>query len=209
REDLIRHKDPELAKKLEHSPEWDALSVNHLEGRTAAFFCYGDAGGDELDENGRPKILRHKEWFDPEKEPFRDHRESYAPLVWQCRYGGIEVPDGLWRYAEFGVGEKYSDNQAEHLPKRTKTLAEFDAWTDAFTAYVAGKGKVPPGRYRAFDYKAPGHRLRDLRLGWRDVRMRLGVPRQGSSPQQQQAAGLNQDRTLHPKRSTRAQKRTK
>jgi hypothetical protein len=55
REELIEHKDAELAKRLEHSPEWDKLSVNHLEGRTAAFYCYGDAGGDELDENRATK----------------------------------------------------------------------------------------------------------------------------------------------------------
>ncbi len=57
---------------LEHSPEWDALSLNHLEGRTAAFFCYGDGGGDELDDTGRPRILRHKHYFDPDKEPFEN-----------------------------------------------------------------------------------------------------------------------------------------
>lgn len=50
REELIEHKDAELAKKLQHAPEWEELSLNHLEGRTAGFFCYG--GGDELDEQG-------------------------------------------------------------------------------------------------------------------------------------------------------------
>ncbi len=110
REELIEHKDAELAKKLEHSPEWKTLSVNHLEGRTAAFYCYGDAGGDELDETGRPKILRHKHYFDPDAEPFENERDTYAPLVWQCRYGGVEVPDHLWHYKEFGRGKKYSDN---------------------------------------------------------------------------------------------------
>src|SRR5688572_18607892 len=64
REELIDHKNAEKARELEHSPQWKELNVNHLEGRTAAFFCYGDAGGDELDESGRPKILRHKEWLD-------------------------------------------------------------------------------------------------------------------------------------------------
>ena len=99
REDLIAHKDPALAIELEHSPEWEKLSQNHLEGRSAAFFCYGDGGGDELDESGRPQILRHPAWFDPAREPFDDMRDTYAPLVWQCRYSGIEVPDrsgGTW-----------------------------------------------------------------------------------------------------------------
>jgi hypothetical protein len=33
------------------------MSINPLEGRTAAFFCYGDEGGDEMDAEGRPKVL--------------------------------------------------------------------------------------------------------------------------------------------------------
>jgi len=82
----IGHKDPSLAIALERSPEWKALSLNHLEGRSAAFFCYGDGGGDELLPDGRPKILRHPEYFDPEREPFENMRDAYAPLVWQARY---------------------------------------------------------------------------------------------------------------------------
>jgi hypothetical protein len=198
REELIKHKDPELAMKLEHSTEWESLSLNHLEGRTAAFFCYGDGGGDELDREGRPRILRHKEYFDPEKEPFEAMRDSYAPLVWQCRYGGVEVPDALWRYVEFGLGEKYSDNQAEDLVRRGEVLREIDQWTNQFADFVRQKGKVEPGKYRAFGYKAPGHLLRDAQLAWRDIRMRAGRPRDGSSPEEQQALDLNKDVTLHP-----------
>ena len=198
REESIKHKDPELAMKLEHSPEWKELSLNHLEGRTAAFFCYGDGGGDELDEEGCPRILRHKEYFDAEKEPFEAMRDTYAPLVWQCRYGGVEVPDRLWRYVEFGLGEKYSDNQAEDLVRHGEVFRDLDEWTADFAAFVREKGKVEPGKYRAFGYKAPGHFLRDAQLAWRDIRMRVGHPRDGSSPEEQQALGLNKDATLHP-----------
>jgi hypothetical protein len=197
REELIDHKNPEKAIRLEHSEEWAGLSVNHLEGRTAGFFCYGDGGGDELDASGRPKNLRHPEWFDPDQEPFEDMRQTYAPLVWQCRYSGIEVPDGLWRYVEFGQGRKYSENQAEHMPEQD-VWAPFDAWTDAFAAFVRQKGKVPPGRYRAYGYEPPGHRFADAKLAWRDVRMRLGHPPEGSSPAVQQELGLNRDATLRP-----------
>ncbi|MCA1604155.1 MAG: NAD(P)H-dependent oxidoreductase, partial [Acidobacteria bacterium] len=198
REDLIQHKDPELAMQLEHSPQWEEMSVNHLEGRTAAFFCYGDGGGDELDAAGRPTILRHKDYFDPGREPFADMRDTYAPLAWQCRYGGVEVPEVLWRYVEFGNGKPYSENQAEDM-REEEVYAPFDDWTAAFAAHVACKGKVEPGRYRAFGYKAPGHFLRDAQLAWRDVRMRTGHPREGSSPEEQQRLGLNKDATLSPK----------
>jgi multimeric flavodoxin WrbA len=124
-EELIKHKDPEIAMKLEKSPEWEKLSQNHLEGRTAAFFTYGDGGGDELDDEGRPKKLVHKKYFNPEDEP-EDSREAYAPLVWQCRYSGIEVPDQLWKYHLFGDFKKYSENQAEHMVKDNSVMRSED-----------------------------------------------------------------------------------
>ncbi len=204
REDLIDHKDPEKAMKLEHSPEWKDLSVNHLEGRTAAFFCYGDDGADEMGPDGRPKLLRHKEWFDPSQEPWEDDRLAYAGLVWQCRYSGIEVPDHLWRYGLVGKGVPYSDNQAEDLVERTENAAfmrEFDGWTDSFTEFVVRKGKVSPGKWRAFGYEAPGHRWADLKLLWRSARMRAGVPPEDSSPARQRKLGLNDDTVLNPGKS--------
>lgn len=203
REELIEHKNPELAMKLEKSPEWETLSLNHLEGRTAGFFCYGDGGGDELDDTGRPRILRHKEYFNPEEEPFEDMRDTYAGLAWQCRYSGIEVPDSLWKYIEFGRGKKYSDNQAEDMLNEPGIFTEFDSWTDNFVEFVQKKGKVQPGKYRAFGYKPPGHLLKEIKLGWRDVRMRVGLPPADSSPYKQQKLGLNQDVTLRPKKGER------
>jgi hypothetical protein len=200
-ERLIGHKDPELARELEHSAEWAALSLNHLEGRTAAFFCYGDGGADEVADDGRPRLLRHKTYFDPDHEPFEDGRESYGPLVWQCRYSGIEVPDTLWRHVEFGRGRKYSDNQAEHLLVLSDVLQEFDQWGVRFAEHIRGKGKVKAGKYRAYGYKAPTHRLADMKLKWRELRMSLGIPRAGSSPAAQQKLGLNRDATLRPRES--------
>ena len=201
REDLIEHKNPELAMKLEKSPEWKDLSMNHLEGRTAAVFCYGDGGGDELDSSGKPKLLRHPEYFDPEKEPFDDMRDTYAGFVWQCRYSGIEVPDELWKFIEFGRGKKYSENQAEDMLKEPAVFNEFDAWTDQFAEFVFRKGKVPPGKFRAYGYKPPGHLRQELKLALRDIKMRAGKPPQGSSPEKQQKLGLNRDATWKPKTS--------
>jgi multimeric flavodoxin WrbA len=201
REDLIEHKNAELARDLEHSEEWKKLSQNHLEGRTAAFFCYGDGGGDELDAAGRPKILKHKTYFDPAEEPFEDMRQSYAPLVWQCRYGGVEVPDHLWQYVEFGRGKKYSDNQAENMATETNVFADFDKWTEAFAAFVGEKGKVEPAQYRAYGYEAPGHFWKDIKLQWREKRIALGFPPAGSSPARQKELGINTDETLTPRKS--------
>jgi hypothetical protein len=121
-------------------------------------------------------------------------RNSYAPLVWQCRYSGIEVPDALWRYVEFGQGVSYSENQAEDMVEQPEVLRAFDTWTDEFTRHVTTKGKVPPGRYRAYGYEPPSHFLADLRTKWRGLRMALGRPVPGTSPAIQQELGLNRGR---------------
>ncbi len=206
REDLIDHKNPEKAMALEHSDEWDQLNINHLEGRTAAFFCYTDGGANETDASGRPKTLRHNDWFNPDDEPFEHEREAYAPFVWQCRYSGVQVPDQLWAHAMSGKGVPYSDNQAEDLIKQDAFLAAFDSWTDRFSSFVAAKGKVEPGRYRAYGYKAPGHKWADLKLQWREMRLRTGLAPAGSSPAKQDQLGLNKDTGFSPSRKSEGEK---
>jgi hypothetical protein len=199
-EKLIDHKDPEKAMALERSPEWASLSMNHLEGRTAAFFCYGDEGGDELDESGRPKILAHRSYFDPEEEPYNDERDAYAPLVWQCRYGGIEVPDQLWRYALVGAGKPYSETQAEHMAADQIFMESFYEWVQRFTHFVTEKGKVTPNAYRAYGHTPPSHYWADVKDGMRYFRMMTGIPKAGTSPELQDKLGLNRDSTLSPKK---------
>ncbi|MGE4107336.1 MAG: NAD(P)H-dependent oxidoreductase [Bacteriovoracia bacterium] len=201
REDLIEHKNPELAMKLEHASEWKKISLNHLEGRTAGFFTYGDDADEEKDETGRPIYLRHPEYFDPKKEPYRNLRDCFAPLAWQCRFSGIEVPDELWRHEDFGKGRKYSDNQAEHMARDQKFLKAFDSWCDVFAGFVSQKGKVQPGKYRAFGYKPPSHKWADIKLKWRELRMRFGKAPPNSSPAEQERLGLNRDAHFDYKKS--------
>ncbi len=177
------------------------MSANHLEGRTAAFFCYGDAGGDEMGEDGRPKLLQHKDYFDPAEEPFKDNRNSYAPLVWQCRYSGIEVPEHLWTYAVGGAGKVYSDNQSEDMINESEFMQQFDRWVESFSIFVRDKGKVQPGKHRAFGVKRGSPFFKEIPLAWREIRMRLGNPPPGSSPDKQQRLGINKDVTLFPKGS--------
>ncbi|WP_245443657.1 NAD(P)H-dependent oxidoreductase [Labrys okinawensis] len=142
RPDLIEKKNTLMAQALERSPQWRDLSRNHLEGRTAAFFCYSDLGAKDLGPDGRPKLLKHKEWFEPGDEPYRNEREAYQALVWQCRYSGIEVPDCLWQCATIGVDRLYSDDQADSLIQEGSALATFDAWVDRFCAHVEQKGLI-------------------------------------------------------------------
>jgi hypothetical protein len=155
RDDLIDNKDAEKAMKLERSDRFAELSKNHLEGRTAAFFCHGDEGGDEIDDTGRPKILRHKEYFIPERDELKDDRLAYMSLVSQCRYSGIEVPDYLWRYATNGKDVPYADNQVEDI--RPSFWAQFDQWTDDFAGFVKAKGKAPTPEYSLLQYDQVEH----------------------------------------------------
>ena len=199
-ESTIDHKNPEKAMALEHSEQWKEMSVNHLEGRTAAFFCYGDGGGDELDAQGKPEILRHKEWFPVEEEPYDNERMAYQSLVWQCRYGGVEVPDALWQYGRTGEGRKYSDNQAEDMIGEETFMHLFDEWVERFTRFVAQKGKVEPGRYRAYGHKPPGHFWANIQDGIRYFRMMIGKAPEGSSPRVQETLDLNEDAVWQTKR---------
>jgi hypothetical protein len=89
------------------------------------------------------------------------------------------------------------------MAEQEGVLGGFDAWCDAFVDFVRRKGKVPPGRYRAYGYEAPGHALADLRLKWRSMRMSAGRAPAGSSPAAQHRAGLNRDATWRPKASER------
>ncbi|MBE7174354.1 MAG: flavodoxin family protein [Williamsia sp.] len=200
-EKTIDHKNPEKAIALEKTARWKELSQNHLEGRTAAFFCYGDAGGDELDRQGIPTLLQHKAYFDPDQEPYSDGRLAYQSLVWQCRYSGVEVPDKLWQYGLTGEGKKYSENQAEDMIAEQPFMEKFDQWVQEFTRFVREKGKVMPGRYRAYGFKAPGHFLANIEDGVRYLRMMVGKAPRGSSPKAQEELGLNLDAGFHPKKS--------
>jgi hypothetical protein len=102
RPDLIDKKSTVLAQALERSSEWRELSKNHLEGRSAGFFCYGES------RRGRYGCRRR---FDPKDESYDNGRNAYQSLVWQCRYSGIDVPDLLWSYADIGVGKLYADKR--------------------------------------------------------------------------------------------------
>jgi hypothetical protein len=52
-------------------------------------------------------------------------------------------------------GQEVQRQQAEHMATETNVFRDFDAWADAFAAFVAATGKVESGRYRVDAYK-PG-----------------------------------------------------
>jgi hypothetical protein len=83
-------------------------------------------------------------------------------------------------------------------------MAAFDTWPDAFATHLQGKGRVPPGRWRALGYEPPRRGREDLEREWGDTRTRPGVPPEGSPPDVRQRLGLNRVAILTPGRSQAA-----
>lgn len=154
-----------------------------------------------MDENNIPKILEHKNYFEGITEPFKDMRQAYAPLVWQCRYGGIEVPEQLWEYALSGRGKKYSANQSEDVIDDKEYMGKFANWVKNFEMFVAVKGKVQPGKYRAYACKQPLHFLSEIKNGLRALKLRFGKAPENSSAQKQMDLNLNRNTTFNPKKT--------
>ena len=112
--DLTEWKNKKLSKMLELLPEWDLISRNHLSGRCASFFVYGDGGANEIGPSGYPKILDEKTTYSPQEEEmwFGDVRTAVMPLVFQLRYSGINVRDEDIVGMIFGKNLPYSINNS-------------------------------------------------------------------------------------------------
>jgi len=64
--------------------EYKHLLKNHLEGKWASFLVHGDDGANDYD--GNQPFTGDLSW---------DVRNSVMPLVYQCRYSGLNCPDDL------------------------------------------------------------------------------------------------------------------
>jgi hypothetical protein len=87
------------------------------------------------------------------------------------------------------------------MATETNVFADFDLWTKEFAEFVEEKGKVEPGKFRAFGYEPPGHLINDVKLKWREIKIGTGHPPQNSSPARQKELGINVDETLTPRKS--------
>lgn len=77
-------KNSDLTGRAELSGEYKHLLKNHLEGKWAAFYAHGDDGAN--DYNGNQPSTGDNMW---------DVKNSVMPLVYQCRYSGLNAPDDL------------------------------------------------------------------------------------------------------------------
>lgn len=115
-EQLAVGKDATKSRSLEKSGEFNHLLKNHYAGKYAAFLAHGDNGGVDYREfsddaswhPNMPASLRNFMVRGSEKES-NHPKNAVMPLVWQCRYSGINVPEELivGFHATSGVG--YAD----------------------------------------------------------------------------------------------------
>ncbi len=87
------------------------------------------------------------------------------------------------------------------MVKDNSVMKSFDEWTNSFIRFVRTKGKARPNEYPAAGYQPPRHVREDISLFWREMRMRLGIPRKDSTPYIQQKENINKDVTLNPGQS--------
>jgi multimeric flavodoxin WrbA len=77
-------KTADMTGQAELEGKYKHLLKNHLEGKVASFYVHGDDGANDYD--GNQPYTGDLSW---------DVRNSVMPLVYQCRYSGIDCPDDL------------------------------------------------------------------------------------------------------------------
>ena len=93
---------------LFRSGKYKELLKNHYEGKVAAFFIHGDDGADDYKNRKMPLSMA-----DMKNEDCMSPKDAIMPIVNQCRYSGIFVPENCIEGNVFGYGKPYSQNNIE------------------------------------------------------------------------------------------------
>lgn len=107
-------KNPKKTIELEQSGKYDILKRNHLEGKVGAFFIHGNDGANDYKKKTYPLAMADTKHYITTKE-------AIMPIVLQCRYSGIFVPDHLIEAVSFGYDEPYSTSNKE-IEKNKKII---------------------------------------------------------------------------------------
>jgi len=105
-------KDSRKTMEAELSGKFRDRLKNHYEGKTAAFFIHGDDGADDYKDRKIPLSMVGMEYQDP--------REAIKPIILQCKYSGIFVPDNCIVGDVFGYNNPYSQNNKDF--KKSKLI---------------------------------------------------------------------------------------
>lgn len=111
------YKDPKVTTETERSGKYRDLLKNHYEGKVGAFFIHGDDGANDYKGKRMPLSMA-----DYKSSDYLTPHEAIMPIVNQCRYSGIFVPDSCIEGVVFGYGKPYSQNNID--AKRSEQLVE-------------------------------------------------------------------------------------
>lgn len=120
-------KDAKKTREAERSGKYNDMLKNHLEGKVAGFFGHGNEGGADYLEFAKRKIKT----LPVIPESMREYEKSHGkedvgalldPLVRQCVYSGIRVPDDCVRVVTYGFGVSYGE--VNDMFERDETLKE-------------------------------------------------------------------------------------
>lgn len=100
-------------KKLSETKKFKSLIKNQLEGKIGGFYIHGDNGADDYKDRDLPKAYK-----DHNIGNFNDPKYPILPIVWQCRYMGIDVPENL--IETFYMNENISYSEANDKLKEGK-----------------------------------------------------------------------------------------
>jgi len=117
-------KNSTLTGEAELSGEFKNLLKNHLEGKWAGFYTHGDDGANDYDGN-QPET-GDKSW---------DVKNAVMPLVYQCRYSGINSPDDLIESFYINKGIDYYQANLD-FDKSTEFLKRADSLIERMIDYI-------------------------------------------------------------------------
>ena len=97
-------KNPVKTKKFSETEEYKKMVKNHLEGKIGSFYVHGDDGADDYVGRKMPESYSK---YNIGK--FNDPINAILPIVWECRYMGIDVPNELIDAFYMNEGISYSE----------------------------------------------------------------------------------------------------
>jgi multimeric flavodoxin WrbA len=112
----------DITGQAELEGKYKSLLKNHLEGKVAAFLVHGDDGANDYD--GNQPYTGDLMW---------DVRNSVMPLVYQCRYSGINSPDDLVEAFYINKGLDYYE---ANLQPNKELFERADSLMERFMGYL-------------------------------------------------------------------------
>jgi multimeric flavodoxin WrbA len=103
-----KYKDPTTTKAMELSGKHRDQLKNHYEGKVGAFFIHGDNGANDYVDRRIPLSLAEFKQDDS-----IDPKQAIMPIVNQCRYSGIFVPENCIAGPTIGYKKPYALNNKE------------------------------------------------------------------------------------------------